>query len=78
VADPGSTVSQLLAFAAQLFDTLLPDLDSFRIDPALLGDTPPPALPFARYIASVSLYGVLYTGIALLFGLILFEDRDLA
>jgi hypothetical protein len=76
--DPNSAVSQLLAFAAQLFDTILPDLGSFRIDSALLGDTPPPALPFTRYIASVSLYGVLYTGIALLFGLILFEDRDLA
>ncbi len=78
INDPGSTVSQLLTFSAQLFDTILPDLGSFRIDPALLGDTPPPALPFTRYIASVSLYGVLYTGIALLFGLILFEDRDLA
>jgi hypothetical protein len=78
VHDPGSTVSQLLGFSAQLFDTILPDLDAFRIDPALLGDSPPPALPFARYIGSVFLYGVLYTGIALLFGLILFEDRDLA
>jgi ABC-type transport system involved in multi-copper enzyme maturation permease subunit len=76
--DPGSTVTQLLAFVAQVLDTLLPDLDSFRIDPTLLGQTPPPALPFTKYIASVSLYGLLYTGIALLFGLILFEDRDLA
>jgi hypothetical protein len=76
--DPNSAVSQLLVFVARVFDTLLPDLDSFRIDPALLGDNPPPALPFARYVGSVSLYGLLYTGIALLFGLILFEDRDLA
>jgi hypothetical protein len=76
--NPGSTVAQLLAFVAQLFDTLLPNLNSFRIDPAILGDVPPPPLPFAEYIASVGLYGVLYTGIVLLFGLILFEDRDLA
>jgi hypothetical protein len=77
-SDPNSTVSQLLVFVVKVFDTILPDLGSFRIDPALLGDAPPPPLPFAHYIGSVSLYGVLYTGIALLFGLILFEDRDLA
>jgi hypothetical protein len=77
-ANPGSAVSQLLAFMAQLFDTVLPDLDSFRLDPALLNDTPMPPVPFMRYIGSVTLYGVLYTGIVLLFGLVLFEDRDLA
>jgi hypothetical protein len=75
---PDSTVSQLLAFVAQVLDTLMPNLDTFRIDPTLLGETPPDPLPFTKYISSVSLYGVLYTGIALLFGLILFEDRDLA
>jgi ABC-type transport system involved in multi-copper enzyme maturation permease subunit len=76
-ANPGA-VSQILYFMAQLFDTLLPDLDLFHIDPALLNDTPLPAGPFARFLGSVSLYGVLYTSIVLLFGLILFEDRDLA
>jgi hypothetical protein len=35
-------------------------------------------MAFTQYIASVTLYGVVYTGIVLLFGLILFEDRDLA
>jgi hypothetical protein len=78
LSNPSSTVSQLLAFVAQVFDTLLPDLGSFRIDPTLLGDAPPAPGLFVKYISSVSLYGVLYTGIALLFGLILFEDRDLA
>jgi ABC-type transport system involved in multi-copper enzyme maturation permease subunit len=76
--DPGSTVAQLLGFVARLFDTLLPDLGSFRLDPALISDNPLPAEAFARYIGSVSLYGILYTSIVLLFGLILFEDRDLA
>lgn len=78
LTDPGSAVSQLLAFIARLFDTLLPDLDLFRFDPALLSDTPLPAGPFVRFLGSVSLYGLLYTSIVLLFGLILFEDRDLA
>ncbi len=77
-ANQGSAVAQLLGFMAQVSDTLLPNLSSFRIDPALLGSAPPPAGPFAVYIGSVTLYGILYTGIALLFGLVLFEDRDLA
>jgi hypothetical protein len=63
---------------AQLFDTLLPDLDLFRLDPALLNETPLAPGAFARFLGSVSLYGLLYTSIVLLFGLILFEDRDLA
>ena len=76
--NPGAAVSQILYFMAQLFDTLLPDLDLFHLDPALLNETPLPAGPFARFLGSVSLYGLLYTSIVLLFGLILFEDRDLA
>jgi hypothetical protein len=75
---PGAPVSQILYFMAQLFDTLLPNLESFRLEPALLQDTPITAGDFTKYLASVSLYGVLYTTIVLLFGLILFEDRDLA
>jgi hypothetical protein len=75
---PGSTVAQLLTFAAQLFDTLLPGLDFFKIGPSLISDAPPPTGPFWVYILSVAGYGLLYTLIVLLFGLILFEDRDLA
>lgn len=77
-SDPGSTVSQLLGFVAQVFDTVLPDLHKFRIDPALLGDAPPAPWAFAQYIGSIALLGFMFTAIALLFGLILFEDRDLA
>src|SRR5262249_53338927 len=68
----------LVRFVAQLFDTLLPGLDYFNIGAALTRDTLPPAGPFSLYIASVSGYALLYTAIALLVGLILFEDRDLA
>lgn len=70
--------SQLLGFVAGVFDTVLPDLRSFSMDPALLSDAPPPAMLFAQYVGSVTVYGVIYTAIVLLFGLILFEDRDLA
>jgi hypothetical protein len=68
----------LLGFVAGVFDTILPDLGSFRMDPALLSDVAPPTALFTRYVAAVTFYGVLYTVIVLLFGLILFEDRDLA
>jgi hypothetical protein len=75
--DPNSAVSQLLAFVSQVFDTLLPDLGAFRLDPTLLVDAQLGA-SFWQYVGSVTLYGVLYTSIVLFFGLILFEDRDLA
>jgi ABC-type transport system involved in multi-copper enzyme maturation permease subunit len=68
----------LVHFMAQLFDTLLPGLELFNIGPALTRDILPPAGDFALYVGSVLGYAVLYTTIALLFGLILFEDRDLA
>jgi ABC-type transport system involved in multi-copper enzyme maturation permease subunit len=73
VHSPGP-VAELLSFTAGLFDMLLPALDYFRIGPALVTDA---VLP-AAYILSVAFYGILYTLILLLFGLILFEDRDLA
>jgi ABC-type transport system involved in multi-copper enzyme maturation permease subunit len=75
--NPGP-VAQLLGFVSQLFDLLLPDLEAFRIGPALLSDNPLPAGPFFQYLASVTLYGVIYSVIVLLLGLFLFEDRDLA
>ncbi len=68
----------LVQFTAQLFDTILPALDLFNLGPAIVRDTPPPTGPFMSYLAMVTGYSLLYTTIALLFGLILFEDRDLA
>jgi ABC-type transport system involved in multi-copper enzyme maturation permease subunit len=76
-ANPGP-VSQMLAFMAQLFDTILPGLDLFRVNVALVSDMPLASFEFFAYVGMVILYGVLYTAIVLLFGLILFEDRDLA
>jgi ABC-type transport system involved in multi-copper enzyme maturation permease subunit len=76
--EPGAVRYQMLHFVAQLFDTFLPALDFFNLGPAILRDTPLEAGAFALYVGSVLLYAVLYSAIALLFGLILFEDRDLA
>jgi hypothetical protein len=70
--------SALLRFVARLFDAILPGLDQFSIGQALTRDPLPEAGAFSWYLLSVSGYALIYTTIALLFGLILFEDRDLA
>jgi hypothetical protein len=69
---------RLIYFMAQLFDTVLPGLDLFDVGTAIIRDIPLPTDQYAVYTANVALYGITYTAIALLFGLILFEDRDLA
>jgi ABC-type transport system involved in multi-copper enzyme maturation permease subunit len=68
----------LVQFMARFFEFALPSLEMFNIGPALTRDTPPPLGDFSIYVGSVAGYAVLYTSIALIFGLILFEDRDLA
>jgi hypothetical protein len=50
----------------------------FDMGPAVVRYAPLPPDEFALYTANVAVYAVIYTAIALLFGLILFEDRDLA
>jgi ABC-type transport system involved in multi-copper enzyme maturation permease subunit len=69
---------RLVFFMAQLFDTILPGLDLFDVGSAVIRDVPLPAGAYALYTFNVALYALTYTTIALLFGLILFEDRDLA
>jgi ABC-type transport system involved in multi-copper enzyme maturation permease subunit len=69
---------ELVKFMAQVFDTVLPGLEHFGLGATIVRDAPLPPSDFALYTANVSLYAGMYTAIALLFGLILFEDRDLA
>jgi hypothetical protein len=71
-------VAQIVAFTSQLFETLLPGLSFFSFAPALIGDASVVNWAYYSYIGSVVLYALMYTAIVLLFGLILFEDRDLA
>jgi hypothetical protein len=68
----------LVNFAAQFFDALLPGLEYFDFGAVIVRDVAPKPELFLAYVGSVALYAVLYSTIALLFGLILFEDRDLA
>jgi hypothetical protein len=69
---------QLIHFMAQLFDTLVPGLDHFDVGPAIIRDVPLPVGDYIVYTIHVTLYALTFTTIALLLGLILFEDRDLA
>ena len=80
-AKPGvdrSTGEGLVRFLAKLFDTLLPSLEFFNMGPAIIRDTTLDLWAFVTYVITVFLYSVIYTVIALIVGLLLFEDRDLA
>jgi ABC-type transport system involved in multi-copper enzyme maturation permease subunit len=64
----------IVHFFAQLIATVLPNLESFNIQAAIAADAQVPLI----YLASSLLYCVLYSAIAMLLALLLFEDRDLA
>jgi ABC-type transport system involved in multi-copper enzyme maturation permease subunit len=68
----------LVGFLARLFDILLPSLEFASTNQVYIRETPLDFGPFAAYVGSVLGYFTLYTAIALLVGLLLFEDRDLA
>jgi hypothetical protein len=74
----GDPALQLVRFIAQLFNAVFPSLDAFDMGPAIIRDTPLSTVSFIGFVATVLLYALLYTGIAILAGLLLFEDRDLA
>jgi len=73
-----STATGLVGFFGNLFDTLLPALEFFTMGPAIIRETPLELREFGWYVATVFGYAVIYTVIALVVGLLLFEDRDLA
>jgi ABC-type transport system involved in multi-copper enzyme maturation permease subunit len=75
---PSNPAVTIVNFLTKLLETFTPSLDLFNMGPAIIRDTPIDVGPFALYAGSVLLYATVYTAIALLFGLILFEDRDLA
>jgi hypothetical protein len=69
---------ELVSFVAKFFENVLPGLQYFDLGSVIVRDVQPDPARFSIYVGSVALYAILYSGIALLFGLILFEDRDLA
>jgi ABC-type transport system involved in multi-copper enzyme maturation permease subunit len=66
--------NEFVAFFGQLIALVLPVLDHFNIQAAVAGGKHVPA----DYLAWALLYCVLYSAVAMLLALILFEDRDLA
>jgi hypothetical protein len=66
--------NEFVAFFGQLVALVLPMLDVFNIQAAVAGGKHVPL----DYLAWALLYCALYSAVAMLFALILFEDRDLA
>lgn len=63
-----------VSFVGQLIAIVLPVLDHFNIQAAIAGGQEVPL----EYLGWATLYCGLYSSIAMLFALLLFEDRDLA
>ncbi|MCE9563096.1 MAG: ABC transporter permease subunit [Planctomycetes bacterium] len=74
----GGAAVGMVGFLGKLFDVLLPALEFFNMGPAIIRETPLDLWMFGTYVVTVLGYSVIYTSIALLVGLLLFEDRDLA
>jgi hypothetical protein len=68
----------LVNFIGRMTDAILPALEHFKMNTAIIRETPLELGPFLIYVLTVCGYSILYTTIAMLVGLILFEDRDLA
>ena len=64
----------LVKFMGRFLAAILPVLDHFSVEPAISADQ---AVPLA-YLGWTAVYCVLYTTVAMLLALLLFEDRDLA
>ncbi len=64
----------IVRFVGQLFATLLPVLEHFTIEAAVVGGVPVPW----SYLAWAAAYAALYATVAILVALVLFQDRDLA
>ena len=71
--DPGEL--ELVSFMARLFAWVLPSLEFFNAGPAISTGV---QIPWFGYVLPALGYCVLYSGAALLFAFLLFEDRDLA
>jgi hypothetical protein len=77
-AQGGGAAVGLVGFIGKLFDVLLPSLESFNMSRAIIRETDLPLWQFAVYVVTVVIYSLIYTTIALIGGLLMFEDRDLA
>lgn len=68
-------VNELVGFMARFFAWALPSLEFFNAGPSISTGA---VIPWIGYVLPVVGYCMLYSGAALLFAFLLFEDRDLA
>jgi hypothetical protein len=64
----------IVRFTGRLFATILPVLDHFSVEAAVVGGVP---IPW-DYLGWAALYAALYSAVAILLALVLFQHRDLA
>lgn len=74
LADSPMGQNEFVRFVANLLGLILPVLDHFNISAGISGGRDVPGI----YLAWAGLYCLLYSGVAMLVALALFEDRDLA
>ena len=74
VAEQGQ-VNELVGFMARFFAWALPSLEFFNAGPSISTGA---VIPWFGYVLPAFGYCMLYSGAALLFAFLLFEDRDLA
>lgn len=68
-------VNELVRFMARLFESVLPSLEYFNAGPAIATGA---LIPWVGYVLPAFAYCVMYSGAALLFAFLLFENRDVA
>lgn len=75
ITEGANRANELVHFMAQLFAFGLPELEFFNAGPAISTGA---VIPWVGYVLPALGYCVMYSGAALLFAFLLFEDRDLA
>jgi ABC-type transport system involved in multi-copper enzyme maturation permease subunit len=70
-----SNANELVRFMARLFQWALPSLEFFNAGPAIATGA---VIPWVGYVLPALGYCVLYSGAALFFAFLLFENRDVA
>jgi len=74
IVSSSATEFPIIQFVAQLIAVIVPTLDWYSMDKAIDTGNAVPTV----YLAGIMIYSMIYTAIAVLLGLLLFEDRDLA
>lgn len=74
-ATRGGKANELVSFMAKLFAWALPSLEFFNAGPAIATGA---LIPWVSYVLPALGYCMLYSGAALVFAFLLFENRDVA